>query len=234
MRIRVLICVAILSLVTGVVRAGDVTFTQDFQANFEFDILGATPINPGGATGFLPYEAFGALTFTLPSSINDPTQTTVPFTNPTGILHGVSPILGPYSISPDVQFLGGDLTNIVRDGSGNVISADVSNLSMRWDLIAFGGSLTVFTLDGLPFSGPITSIPFSYGTVISGPDQFNVYFDAGGTDFLVAYGRDRTLTAVPEPGSAALAGIAALAVGAFMVHGRRKMDRFGSAPRHNG
>ena len=147
MRYHALICVAALVCFPGLVHAGDLTFTQSFVANFDFDVLGGTPINPGPATGFQPYEAIGALTFTLDSSINDPSQTTVPFTNVTGTLNGVYPSsLVPYTISPDVQFIGGDLTNIVRNGSGNVISADVSDLSMRWDLIAFGGALTLFTL----------------------------------------------------------------------------------------
>jgi MYXO-CTERM domain-containing protein len=222
MRYRTLICLAGLLFFPSLVHGGDLTFTQDLVANFDFDVLGGTPINPGPATGFQPYEAFGALTFTLDSSINDPTQTTVPFTNVTGTLNGVYPTsLLPYTISPDVQFIGGDLTNIVRDGSGNVISGNVSDLSMRWDLIAFGGALTLFTLDGLPFDGSITSIPFSNYTVLSGPAQFNVYMDFGGTDLLVAYGENRTLTTVPEPTSATLAGLAALTLGAVIARRRR-------------
>jgi hypothetical protein len=178
MRFRVLIFVAILSSFPGLVPAGDLTFTQEFVANFEFDVLGGTPINPGGDTGFQPYEAVGALTFTLDPSINDPSQTTVPFANVTGTLKGVFPTsLVPYTISPEVQVLGGDLTSIVRDGNGDVISAEVSDLSMRWDLIAFGGSVTLFSLDGLPFDGPITSLPFSDGTVLSGPARVNAYLN---------------------------------------------------------
>ncbi len=205
----------------GLAHAGDVTFTQNVVADFEFDILGGTPINPGGDTGFQPYEAAGALTFTLGPAINDPNQTAVAFTNVTGTLDGVFPTsLLPYTISPDVQFLGGELTNIVRDGNGNVISGDVSDLSMRWDLVAFGGNLTLFTLDGLPFDGAITSIPFSNGAVLSGAAPFNVYLDDGGTDVLVAYGEDRTLTAVPEPASAVLAGLAVFMVAAVTAASR--------------
>jgi hypothetical protein len=221
-RYRTLICVAILLCFPGLARAENLTFTQKFIANFEFDVLGNTPINPGPATGFQPYEAMGALTFTLAPALNDPSQTTVPFTNVTGTLNGVYPTsLLPYTISPDVQFLGGDLTNVVRDGGGNVISADVSNLSMRWDLIAAGGNLTLFTLDGLPFNGAITSLPFSDGTVLSGADQFNVYLNVGGSNVLVALGEDRILTAVPEPTSGALGGLAALTVGAVIALRRR-------------
>ena len=200
------------------------TFSQNFVANFEFDVLAGTPINPGPATGFQPYEAVGALNFTLDSSLNDSSHpTTVPFTNVTGTLNGVFPAsLLPYTISPDVQFLGGDLTNIVRNGSGDVISGDVSNLSMRWDLIAFGGGLTLFTLDGLPFNGSIASLPFSYGTVLSGslPRLTSILMPAART-FLVAIGQDRTLAAVPEPSSVTLAGLAALTVGACMARRRR-------------
>ena len=167
----------------GLVHAGDLTFTQSFVANFDFDVLGGTPINPGPATGFQPYEAIGALTFTLDSSINDPSQTTVPFTNVTGTLNGVYPSsLVPYTISPDVQFIGGDLTNIVRNGSGNVISADVSDLSMRWDLIAFGGGLNAFHARWFAIRRFHHIHSVLVNTVLSGASQFNVYLDYGGTD----------------------------------------------------
>ena len=202
MRHHYWIYLAALLILPGAVRAGDVTFTQGFIANFEFDVLGGTPINPGPDTGYLPYEAVGALTFTLDAAINDPTQTTVAIKDATGVFNGVLPTgLLPYTISPDVQFLGGELTNIVRDAGGSITSADVSNLSMRWDLIAAGGALTLFTKDGLPFDGVISSIPLKNGDILSGPNVFDVYMNDGSQDILVAYGRDRTLTAVPEPGT---------------------------------
>src|SRR5262245_60814797 len=126
MRTRSWIPAVIFLLLSGGVRAGDVTFTQDFVANFDFDLLGGTSINPGPDTGYLPYEAVGSISFTLDSAINDPSQTTVAITNAVGSFTGVPPLwLGPYSISPNIQFLGGDLTNIVRDG-GHITSADVT------------------------------------------------------------------------------------------------------------
>ena len=223
MRIRVMVCVAMLILVPLPVRAGDVTFTENFVANFEFDVLGGTPINSGGPTGFIPYQAVGALTFTLDPSIDAPGATTVPIKDATGMLTGDFPgTTTPFTISPDVQFLSGDLTNITRDMSGHITSADVTNLSMRWDLIAYGGGLVLYTLDGLPFNGTVSSVPFKPGDVISGPDQFNVYTNVGGSDVLVAYGRNRTLTAaVPEPGSAIPAGLAAVGLGAALLRRRR-------------
>ena len=214
---RTLIPVAILLLVPGIVQAGDLTFTATMVANFEFSLVGYTAINPGPTTPFIPFEAIGKLTFSVNASINDPSQpTTVPFTNVTGELNGVPPspsMFLPFTISPDVQFIGGDLTNIVRDSHGNVTSADVSNLSMRWDMIGPGG-LTLFTLDGLPFNGSITSLPFSIGTVLSGPDPFNVYLQGGGPDPVVI-GRNRILTSIPEPSSLVLlgAGVAGLGLG---------------------
>jgi hypothetical protein len=220
MRFRTLICFAALLFVPGLVRASDLTFTQTFVANFEFDLLGGTAINPGPESGFIPFEAIGSLTFTLDPSLNDPSHpTTVAFTNVTGLLTGVSPPpFLPYTISPDVQFLGGDLTNIVRDGSGNVTSANITDLSMRWDMVGTPFGLTLFTKDGLPFNGSTNSIPFSYGTVLAGPDPFNVYLDDPALgDPLVVIGRNRTLTAVPEPTSGTLAGLAALTLGAVIA-----------------
>jgi hypothetical protein len=223
MRIRTLICVAAFLSFTGQALASDLIFSQTFVANFEFDLLGGTVINPGPESGFIPFEAIGNLTFTLDPSLNNPSQpTTVPFTNVTGLLTGVSPPpFLPYTISPDVQFIGGDLTNIMRDRTGNVTFADITDLSMRWDMIAGGGSLTLFTTDGLPFNGSTNSIPFSYGTVLAGPESFNVYLDDPALgDPLVVIGRNRTLTSVPEPTSATLAGLASLTLGIVIVRRR--------------
>ncbi len=218
---RTVFCLVALILVSGGARASDVTFTNTFIADFEFDVLGGTSINPGPATGFLPYEAIGNLTFTVDSAINDPSQTSAAITNVTGTLNGVIPsFLVPYTISP-IQFLTGDLTDIVRTG-GKITSANVSDLSMKWDLVA-GGGLTLFTVDGLPFNGSVSSIPFANGDQLSGAAQFSVYFFNGMTNELVAYGEDRTLTAVPEPSSAALGMTAVVALGAFVVRRRTRM-----------
>jgi hypothetical protein len=223
MRHRVLLCAAAFFIFPSLVRAGSLTFTERFVANFEFQLLGGTMINPGPTTPFIPFEAVGNLTFGVDPSLNNPSATTVPFTNVTGSLNGVFPAgFLPYTISPDLQFLGGELTNIVRDNSGNVISADVSDLSMRWDMVGTPANLTLFTKDGLPFDGAITSIPFAAGTVLSGAADFNVYLDNGGSDPLVVIGRDRTLTAVPEPGSLTLAGAAVLIVGTLITRRRRQ------------
>jgi hypothetical protein len=206
-----LICPLILP---AVVRADPTTFTVEVQADFELSLLGHTPLNPGDTTPFMPFRAVGDFTFTLDPSLNDPTATTVPFSNVTGVLQGVPPSLAvtlPYTLSPDLQFLGGDLTNIVRDGSGHVVSADVSDLSMRWDLIGTGPSfpVTLYTQVGLPFGATGVTIPFALGTVLEGDAPFNIDLDAGNpaTDPLVAIGRDRTLRVVPEPSSFALFGL---------------------------
>ena len=87
MRYRTLICIAALLSFPGLVRASDLTFTETFVADFQFEpaceLHGHQP--PGPASGWIPFEAIGSLTFTLDPSLNDPSHpTTVPFTNVTG------------------------------------------------------------------------------------------------------------------------------------------------------
>ena len=110
----------------------------------------------------------------------------------------------------------------MRDSHSNVISAQVSDLSMRWDMVGTPFGLTLFTKDGLPFDGTTSSIPFSYGTVLAGAADFNVYLDNGGTDPLVVIGRDRTLTVVPEPPSIVLLAAGVVGLGG-VCHLKRRM-----------
>lgn len=205
---------AMLGLAPGVLHAGPLSFTQNFVADFELSFLAGTPLNPGpDATPFIPSRATGDLTFVFDPALNDPSRpTTVAITSVTGTLTGESPgFLLPFSLTPDLEFLHGSLTNIVRDASGEVTSADVTDLQMRWRIDGPGG-LTLFTLDGLPFNGAVTSLPFAYGTVLSGPAEFDGYLETPNGPLLVAVGRNRTLTAVPEPTSLALAGLGMLGV----------------------
>ncbi len=68
--------------------AEDTEFTVTMRANYEFNILGGTSLNPGGDTGYLPFAALGDVTFQLDASINDPTADTVPILNFQSELHG--------------------------------------------------------------------------------------------------------------------------------------------------
>jgi hypothetical protein len=200
---------ALLGLTPGALYAGPLSFTQNFVADFELSFLAGTLLNQGTEdTPFIPFRATGALTFVLDPSLNDPSRpTTVAITNVTGTLTGESPgFLLPYSLTPDLEFLHGSLTNIIRDGAGDVTSADVTDLQMRWRIDGPGG-ITLFTMDGLPFNGAITSLPFAYGNVLSGAADFNGYMVTPAGSSLVAVGRNRTLTAVPEPASLVLAGL---------------------------
>lgn len=225
MRFRTLFVLAALACFPALAHAGGVTFTETFVADFEFSLVGHTDINPGDTTPFIPFQAIGNLTFTLDPSINDPSHpTTVQFTAVTGSLSGVSPPgFLPYVISPNLEFIGGALTNIGRDAGGNVISGNIVDLSSRWTMVGTPGNLTLFTKDGLPFDATITSIPFAYGTTLVGAADFNVYLDNGGSDPLVVIGRNRVLTAVPEPNSAVLGGLAMLGLGTMMVRRRNRM-----------
>ena len=170
-------------------------------------------------TPFLPFQAFGPLTFSLSDDVADPTKSTAPFTNVTGQLDAGT----AFYISPNLEFIGGDLTNIVRDGGGNILSATVDNLSMRWEMVVdpLGTPARLFTRVGLPFSGDMDDFQNPEGTVISGLAPFEVYLDDGGDGTLVAIGQNRTLTIVPEPGTFALFGILGIGLVAIGVRRRR-------------
>ncbi len=209
--------------------AEDTNFSVTVRANFDFNILGGTPLNPGPDTGYIPFSALGDFAFELDNSLNAPSQpTSVPILNASGVLQGIPPTLPqflPHTLSPNVAFTGGDLTNVVRDMNGEVISADVTNLRMQWELIGQpGGALDgvrLFSGD-LAFDGAVNAIPFALGDVLQGPDvgtpndeAFEVFLD--GFPDPVVLGRKRLLTVVPEP---AELGIVAILVFGFVMRRR--------------
>ncbi|WP_165250945.1 PEP-CTERM sorting domain-containing protein [Paludisphaera soli] len=221
MRRRFLLCTAAFLSLPALVHAEMTTFTRRVVADFEFSLVAGTPFNPGPVDSpFIPFQAVGDLTFRLDPSLNDASQpTTVPFLDATGVLQGTKPLdFGPFTISPNVAFLGGELTNIVRDGSGEVISADVRDLLMEWELVGPGFG-RLYGRVGLDFDADGVSIPFAYGTVLYGPTPFDVYSDDGdgdtSNDVRVAVGRNRTLRVVPEPTSAALLALGGAGLLAF-------------------
>lgn len=202
--------VAILFAVGNAPAKADVVFDTGFIADFEFNVWSNGPLGGAGfpTDVFIPFRAIGDLSFTLDDAVNNPAATTAPFLNVTGDLVGVSPgPFLPYTISP-IQFLGGDLTNIVRDIGGNITSADIDGLSMTWEMIGSPGGtpIRLYTKVGLEFNGQTSGIPFSDGMVLTGPSVFGVYLDTGMgvNDPLAVFGRNRVLTAIPEPTSAAL------------------------------
>jgi hypothetical protein len=231
---RALLLSAILiGVVVSSAQAAVLTFTSTVQADYEFSLIGGTPLNPGPTTPFIPFRAFGNLTFELSPLLNDPSlPTSVPFVDVEGELDGIPPSPPPtlpHVISPNLEFIGGDLINIVRDGSGNVVSADVSGLEMRWTLVGSSPMfpVTLYTQVGLPFDATNVRIPFRPGTVLAGAAPFDVYLDDGdgdpSNDILVAVGQNRTLTVitdVPEPSSAViLMGLGGLTA---LVHRARR------------
>ena len=231
MRVRLPLAAVVAFAFAAATQAAPLSFTSPVIADYEFSILGGTPLNPGPTTPFIPFRATGDLTFQLSPSLNDPSRpTSVPFTGLSGVLQGVPPspdFTLPHTISPNLEFVGGTLANIVRDANGEVVSADVVGLNARWELVGQSPAFPVrlYTQDGLPFDASGVSLPFAAGTVLRGDAPFNVFLDDGdgdpSNDVLVAIGRNRTLTVTPEPVSAVAFGLM-LASGAAVALRRRR------------
>lgn len=224
---RLATCLLGLVLVTASAREADASlaFRNLIRADFEFEVVDG-PLSsltgiPAGAV--IPFTALGYMEFTLADAPSN--ATTIPFVDATGELPGVSPsAFQPFAIRP-IEFVGGELTNIVRNGSGDIVSADVSNLVMFWEMtgtpaILGGQEVRLYGTTPLDFNGSVRGTPFANGDVIAGPSDFNVLLDLGlgDQDPLVSIGRNRTLTAVPEPGSLWVWGL--MAVGLFAARRR--------------
>jgi hypothetical protein len=231
-----------LTSIESITQAAPTKFTVPLRANYEFNILGNTPLNPGPETGYIPFVALGEFTFELDPSINDPSKpTTVSFKNVTGKLPGTAPAqFLPHYITPEVRFVGGQLTNIVRDANGDVVSAQVKNLEMQWEMVGLeGGPLVGLHLvtggsdfdanSNLPFDGDMHGLPFAVGDVLKGPDiisggseNFHVYLGNPATGApQEVNGRLRTLTVVPEPSQLGFLGLGCLAAMLRRVTRRR-------------
>ena len=194
----------------------DLVFTNALRANFTF-----TPVEGNVLdlpTDALNFTAVGALTF----SLSDIDSTSMAFTDVTGGFDVTGPVgfegaqLGPF------QFESGQLQDIVLDGGNNIISANVVDLRMFWEM-EFNG-LRFYTKDSLPFNGSITGTPFGLDDVLSGPLEFDVFLDMGNvaTDPLVVIGSNRFLTAVPEPGSVILLMLGGFGATGFRRHWARR------------
>jgi hypothetical protein len=111
--------------------------------------------------------------------------------------------------------------NAFRESSrGNTVTSNRNHhhhSTSNLDMIGTPGNLTLFTLDGLPFTGSVTSLPFAIGTILAGAAPFKVYLDDGWLNPLVVIGRDRSLMAVPESGSVTLAGLSVLVMATLMA-----------------
>ncbi len=202
------------------------------QADFEFEVVAGSPLLGLGiglnVGDIIPFQALGVMTFELDDS-GGPGATSMAFTNVTGVLDGVSPAgFLPFSISPNVSFEGGSLDSIVRDLGGNITSAFVNDLRMFWRMDStapvLGGAASLYSDTPLSFSGNVTGIGFNLGDMLANATEFDLYLgdpeNPQGTDPFTAIGRNRTLTAVPEPGS-----LAVLALGACAAAYRRRKTK---------
>ena len=193
-----------LAALSGSSARAAIVFSNDFKADFRFTVVDG-PLAGLGVGTVLDFDARGPLTFTLDDSV--PNAATMNFTNVTGTLNVIGPAaFAGSTLTPNLQFVGGQLTNIVRGPGGVVTSGNVTDLRMRWEM--FSGPTRLYTRDSLPFNGTISSLPFTTSNFLAEPANFDVFLDAGlgAADPLAVIGSNRVLTVVtvPEPSSLAL------------------------------
>jgi len=70
------------------------------------------------------------------------------------------------------NFIDGTLNNIQRDGDGNIVSAEVVDLRLNWELEAEIGGVTakMYTQDGMSFGGTLSNSPAFAGSVLISND----------------------------------------------------------------
>ena len=207
-----IVCLAagLMMSLTGTSHAA-LMFTSGVQADFRFTAVPGNPLLlPDGLV--LDFVANGALTFSLDDSV--PNASSMAFTDVTGDFTVSAPGGFAGAMLRPFQFESGQLTNITRDGGGNITGGYVSELKMLWEMNL--GIARLYTKEALPFEGGVTGVPFGMGDQFFGSPDFEVFLDLGdkATDPLAVIGSNRflTVTAVPEPGSFALLGLGGIAL----------------------
>jgi hypothetical protein len=206
----------------------------------DITLLPNTPFNPTGSP-ILINDLFGVGVIT----INRDTQvgTTIPISSLSGgQFFGSNALLGSYVFGNIPPLTGADfsgvITNVVQNPSDPGFATGQPSSFQSGDF-SFGGAsfgfefltgpaagLKLFTDPNVPFSFSSTfdGLPPSAGTVLnnSGPDVLNVLFNGQ----VVATSSDRriVLSAIPEPPSLVLGGLAAIVAGAYTAvrHGKSK------------
>lgn len=192
-----------------------IEFETRIRANFDVLFYSTGPLATAvGNVGFpldvpLAAEALGTLRFTIDDIAPGQTTANILGAVSIGRLEGTVP--GPFfSISPNVQFVGGTLNNIQQSG-GVITSAEIANLDMIWDMVLTtpDGTARVVSSAVLPFNGTVSGLPFGMNDQLVGtPGSVDGLLDIGGGNFhpnpAIAVS-NRFLTVVPEPTSGALA-----------------------------
>jgi hypothetical protein len=209
-----------------------IVFTNHMHARFDFEVVNGPLAGLVPVGTVLNFAAKGNLTFTLADG--PPNATALDFTNVTGTLTGIAPAeFLDFTMTPETQFGGGKLVNIVRDGLGSITSGKVENLRMLWEMnatpaILGGAPVRLYTKEFLPFNGIVGGTPFLVGNILAGAADFGVYLDtrSGDNDPLAVIGRNRILevtAAVPEPNSVGVFTI--LGLGLVATRWRRRSQK---------
>lgn len=212
--VRPLLVIGVAVLLAPTCRAALVAGTLSFDARADQRIrvptgspLTGAPFNiPAGAEFDL--SALGSISMGWDADANSDGSTVL--STFSANFSGADATLGPYLLSavgagPGATFTG-SLDNIVEAG-GALVSADWT-LNTTFDFIftAAPGMPHVYTRDLATFTGVVRGGTATIGEVFTSNGDINGFLSAGNpqTDPVAAISFNRTVTAVPEPGSIAL------------------------------
>ncbi len=168
-------------------------------------VLAGSPLNPSNMDVDRVISAFGGFELFWDAEMGG----SAALSGFTAEFVGTDDVLGGFTIfggltAPAFVDPFGTLENIQSEANGDLISADFT-LGTAFSIVLDGGGPVIYTQDRAIFTGLLSD--GAPGEIFTSPDPINGHLALGGDigdDPVVAVSFDRSVTAVPEPSSAAI------------------------------